>query len=684
MRAFGAESEATGGDAGAGAVALPAEGGIAILRLSPPVDAAVVGAAFRDRVRAAVEGGEGAASRAAALADAVRSSPAAGAGGIAICLTSRTAVGDWVAASLAQCIVGAFPAWLAACDRIRAASHEALSNAVLRGNLGIPGLRTARGRELDRYLERVSAALRDDVMAAKPVIVLAHVASGELTVSVQDAGSGFSPTEIDLPGDDVARPAAGVGQADRPLPHLGGRGLPLMRAFADAVAIECGGRRVSLVFRSTSPDRRDPGAMSDFPERAAPAAPAAATGTRSSGPATALTAAVHDQVRNCRILVVDDEVANRSLIGAFLEADGFGTVSYAVDGDTALAAFERQGADLILLDIGLPGIDGLEVCRRIVAGTDEARRPRILMQTAYTGIEERVRSFEAGASDFVTKPLMGAELMARVRMHLENLLLVRSLQEYRRRLEGELELARWMQSLLFPSPRVIDRVQTACGLSIAARSIASSELGGDFWTVGATDEVGGRQPRASLFVCDFSGHGVSAALNAFRLHTLIESLHGSRAVPAARLATLNEQVRSLLPLGQFATVLHCVIDPSAGRLVYTSAAAPRPILFDSKARTARCLEAKGVPLGSVQVPGYVDVAVPMPPGTGLFLYSDALIETKDATGAYLDEDRLCAIVAEAAALGQAEPILDRVLKAFYTGRSDPLPDDLTAVVALRG
>ncbi|WP_248125246.1 MtrAB system response regulator MtrA [Micrococcus lacusdianchii] len=114
-----------------------------------------------------------------------------------------------------------------------------------------------------------------------------------------------------------------------------------------------------------------------------------------------------------RILVVDDDEALAEMIGIVLRNDDY-EVSFAADGTSAMPAFRSSHPDLVLLDLMLPGIDGLEVCRQIRAESDVP----IIMLTAKSDTEDVVRGLESGADDYVPKPFKPAELVARVRARL--------------------------------------------------------------------------------------------------------------------------------------------------------------------------------------------------------------------------------------------------------------------------
>ena len=110
------------------------------------------------------------------------------------------------------------------------------------------------------------------------------------------------------------------------------------------------------------------------------------------------------------VLVVEDEQAIADLVRAYLKRDGFGVV-WARSGEQALEELTRHPVRLVVLDIGLPGIDGFEVCRRLRARTGVP----ILILSARDDEVDRVSGLEAGADDYVTKPFSPRELVARVK-----------------------------------------------------------------------------------------------------------------------------------------------------------------------------------------------------------------------------------------------------------------------------
>jgi adenylate cyclase len=140
-----------------------------------------------------------------------------------------------------------------------------------------------------------------------------------------------------------------------------------------------------------------------------------------------------------RILIVDDTVDNIKLLSDLLEVEGY-QVRSSASGPEALAALSRDPYDLVLLDILMPDMNGYEVCRRIRQDTRLATLP-VVMVTALDAKEERVKGLEAGADEFLSRPINHPELLARAR----SLLRIKRMHDHMQR--QALELAEWAATL---------------------------------------------------------------------------------------------------------------------------------------------------------------------------------------------------------------------------------------------
>ena len=114
------------------------------------------------------------------------------------------------------------------------------------------------------------------------------------------------------------------------------------------------------------------------------------------------------------LLIIEDDVRLAAMVGEYLAQSGF-AVTHRADGSSGLAALQEQPVDLVILDLMLPDIDGLEVCRRIRALPGELARVPVLMLTAKGDPMDRIVGLELGADDYLPKPFEPRELLARIR-----------------------------------------------------------------------------------------------------------------------------------------------------------------------------------------------------------------------------------------------------------------------------
>jgi putative two-component system response regulator len=126
-----------------------------------------------------------------------------------------------------------------------------------------------------------------------------------------------------------------------------------------------------------------------------------------------VTEAVIPIPRRSRVLVADDTESVRTLFRKLLLADGHDVIS-AADGAEALDLVQRHQPDVVLMDVGMPSLDGLEVCRRL-KGDPSTRLTPVVLVTGQTELSDRIRGLEAGADEFLSKPVHPHELLARVR-----------------------------------------------------------------------------------------------------------------------------------------------------------------------------------------------------------------------------------------------------------------------------
>jgi phosphoserine phosphatase RsbU/P len=383
-------------------------------------------------------------------------------------------------------------------------------------------------------------------------------------------------------------------------------------------------------------------------------------------------------VKEARILIIDESVAVRQVIDACLRANGFLNLTHARDGAEGLQVVESWRPDLIITDLTMPNVDGFELCRRVRSGAESSDIP-ILVQAGINKAAHRAEAFSAGATDLITKPISSGELLGRVRVHLEHRRLIERLSEFQRHMSQELDQARAMQESLLPADEAMRRLEARFPIALASYYEASIGLGGDIWDIREVDDN-----RLMVFSADFSGHGVGAALNTFRLHSFI--LGGSLPTDdaASWLSGLNRFLCDVLPVGQFATMFCGIIDFSASTLQYASAAAPWQMVRDGQAnRGFEIIADPGFPLGLSRDATYENHVRRFGPDSVLFLYSDALIETPDMLNPVFSIERLRAFLDARWDTTTPVAIQRALLDELNRVAPDKPSDDLTMVTLRR-
>ncbi|EME71329.1 Serine phosphatase RsbU [Paramagnetospirillum caucaseum] len=372
-----------------------------------------------------------------------------------------------------------------------------------------------------------------------------------------------------------------------------------------------------------------------------------------------------------RVLVVEDNEMNRVFACAVLESMGLKRVECARNGREGLDKVESFTPDIVLLDLMMPVMNGEEFLKELRADPRHRTLP-VLVLSAVVDQSTRNALFAAGANDYIGKPIDRLELVARVEVHLRSHLALADLRRYRDRLAVDLRMARGMQNALLPGTDRMREARERYGLAINAVFNPSTELGGDLWGLVPVDDH-----RLALFAVDFSGHGVAASINTFRLHLLLQDLEAQMGDPGAVLEKVNVTLKQLLPRGQFATMTMAVIDCRARTLSLVNAGGPAPILVEPGG-APHLVGGVGLPLGISLTARYETTVMPFPPGSQLSLYSDALIDAADSSGAPLGEEWVVELVREVLADDPAETVV-RVMAGFAARSPGEFADDVTWV-----
>jgi phosphoserine phosphatase RsbU/P len=373
------------------------------------------------------------------------------------------------------------------------------------------------------------------------------------------------------------------------------------------------------------------------------------------------------------ILIVDDSTANLRLLAQMLSEHGY-RVRAAASGPRALESVDLEPPNLILLDIRMKGMDGFEVCRRLKA-QPRAQGIPVIFISALTETEDKLRAFQTGGVDYVTKPFQLEEVLARIETHLALRRLQTRLEEANRKFARELALAGKVQCGFLPA-----ELPQPAGWQMAARLKPAREMSGDFY-----DVFGLPNGRFALVMADVVDKGVAAALFMALSWSLIRTYAAEFPDEPARVVTaVNQRLLQDAHADQFVTLFYGVLDPDTATLVYSNAGQNPPLLVSGCGRTDwQKLAATGPPLGVLDDRSWSQRQLTICPGGTLILYTDGITEAQNERGNFYDRERL--LISAQSRLGlPAEALAEGILadvNRFCDGQSQL--DDIALLVAVR-
>ena len=362
------------------------------------------------------------------------------------------------------------------------------------------------------------------------------------------------------------------------------------------------------------------------------------------------------------ILIVDDNPANVDILQARLAANDYEIIT-ASDGEAGLAKARECLPDLILLDIMMPKMDGIEVCRHLRADSSLPFMP-IIMVTAKADTKDVVKGLEAGADEYLTKPVDHAALVARVKSMLRIKSLHDTVLEQSDQLQAQLETATKIQSLFWP-----EIPELTGGSHIWAVAVPATYVSGDLYDVIPL-------PDGSLlaYVADVSDKGVPAALVMAALSTRIRSEARNQYEIDTLLETVNNRLHSLTSEeGFFATIVLIRYWPQNGKMQLALAGHLQP-LWIGESGIGNLPQINGISLGVTPDARYEKKEVLLSPGESILLFSDGVIEAENEERELFGNDRLIGFIKNAKGPPWGEGLLDFI--SNWRGNSSA-SDDLT-------
>ena len=355
------------------------------------------------------------------------------------------------------------------------------------------------------------------------------------------------------------------------------------------------------------------------------------------------------------VLIVEDSLVYRRLLSRMLAQWGY-KVSEAENGLAALQILESQPVSLVISDWEMPEMDGLTLCREI-RSRQIGHYIYVILLTGRENPDDLTLGFDAGADDFLSKPVEQSELRARLHagariLSLEATLAARNarLSEALRQIEQDLEVAARIQQSVLPAHQQCYRDYFSDWLFLP-----SAWVSGDIFNVFPLDN------HLGFYCVDVSGHGVGAAM--MSLAVARQFLHG-RAVerflftdddevasPAEVVRILNGRFCSdEVEIVSYFTMIYGVIDLDTGEGKLCQAGHPTPFIVSPDGEV-RAVGSGGAPVGLMPDLSWTDVDFTLAAGERLCLFSDGITECENLAGEQFGPQRLQEALRQGAALG---------------------------------
>ncbi|MEM1297672.1 MAG: SpoIIE family protein phosphatase [Pseudomonadota bacterium] len=402
-----------------------------------------------------------------------------------------------------------------------------------------------------------------------------------------------------------------------------------------------------------------------------------------------------DPFRRISALVVDDSPSQRKMLTLLLKKWNF-DVFEASDGTEALEMFRESPVDFIISDWMMPEMSGPELCQAI-RGLEGDNYVYFILVTSKRGKDEVAEGLDAGADDFLSKPLDMGEMHARLRAGQRLIMMQDDLVDKNRRIteafdrlnavyesiEKDLRAAAKLQKSLIPER------QTFCGrVPIGVAYKPAGHVGGDLLGYFQVSD-----DRVAIYSIDVSGHGVSSALLTARLSNMFNSQHLDENVairrledgtyltrdPAAIARELNERMQDETESDQYFTMIFADLNLSTGMLRFCQAGHPNPALVRATGEIEFAGEG-GPPVGLVPNMEYDTYVLHLSDGDRFMMFSDGITEAEDPDGEMLENEGLGEMLTRHWDMRESE-VLHNVLVdlAEYTGSSN-FDDDVSAIM----
>ncbi len=369
--------------------------------------------------------------------------------------------------------------------------------------------------------------------------------------------------------------------------------------------------------------------------------------------------------QSLRILIADDNETDRMILRTIVRKEGH-EVMLAANGEEALRVFYEGRPDLILLDVLMPVMDGLTVAKEIRKTLVDDYVP-IIFLTSLQDAESLAECLESGGDDFLSKPYNRVILKAKIKAFGRMRNMHEKLQEHNRQLVIEQQVAK----------TIFDNVAHSGCLDMHNISYSLSPLS----VFNGDTVLAERKPDGGmhLFLGDFTGHGLPAAIGAMPLAEIFYGMTAKGFSMEEVLREINSKLRGILPVGVFCCGCFLELDFYEKKAQIWMGGIPDIVLYRSTTGSIETISSNNLPLGVLEAHQFQPAIQEtfMADGDELFIWSDGIIEARNAEEELFGEERLLNIFSAPRKQAMFDSILDAVDEFVGETGAD---DDLTLLM----
>ena len=400
-----------------------------------------------------------------------------------------------------------------------------------------------------------------------------------------------------------------------------------------------------------------------------------------------------------RVLIIDDEKIIRNLFQRLLSRKGYDFHS-AENGRAGLKAIEDLQPDIVFVDLKMPGIDGMEVLKRVKKINSDLP---VIILTGHGDLDSAVQAVKLGAYDFIRKPIENLEVLlieidqaiANHALTKRNKALTEELRVTNKDLEKKIEkrtmhLKEALDELKLAQARINEEIKMVSvvqqgllpesppkrkGLDTAAIYLASSAVGGDYY-----DYIDIGDDKFAIVIADVSGHGLAAGFVMTMVKIMLLHLTKKKVPLKKTVETVNDILSSHIPTNNFVTMIYGILDLKALTFTFINAGHDPLIKINPASKELQKFEARSTFLGIDPDTTFSEEVINLEKNEKLIFYTDGIVEAISSTEEAFGEKRLNEIITNNASLSSTD-LITEIISALATHcQGTTYADDITLIV----